>query len=76
MVTDRNLVRLAAGCAVLLAAGCGGAAREAAAAPVSAHPAHTAGSLTAVQRRVLAARYLAIAQPANRWTCRRPIPVN
>jgi len=48
-VTDRNLVRLAAGCAVLLAAGCGGAAREAATAPVSAHPAHTAGSLTAVQ---------------------------
>ena len=60
------MVRLAVGCAVLLTAGCGGAAREAAAAPVSAHPAHTAGSLTAVQRRVLAARYLAIAQPANR----------
>jgi DNA-binding GntR family transcriptional regulator len=65
-VTDRNMVSLAAGCAVLLAAGCGGAARDPAAAPVSAHPARTAGTLTAIQRRVLAARYLAIAQPANR----------
>jgi len=76
-------VCLAAGCAVVLAAaGCGGATRDAAASPASAHPARTAsahpartasahparttGSLTAIQRRVLAARYLAIAQPANR----------
>ena len=65
-MTDRSMVRLAAGCAALLAAGCGGAARDPAAAPVSAHPAHTARAPTAIQRRVLAARYLAIAQPANR----------
>jgi hypothetical protein len=60
------MVRLAAGCAALLSAGCGGAARDPAAAPVSAHPAHTARAPTAIQRRGPAARYLAIAQPANR----------
>ncbi len=56
---------VALGCAALLAAGCAGSDRPAAAAPAS--PAAPAGqALSPAQRKMAARSYLAIALPANR----------
>ena len=55
------------GCAALLAAGCSGAGRTAAAAPAHASQAAPAGqAISPAQRKVAARSYLAIALPANR----------
>ncbi|HYA52140.1 MAG TPA: hypothetical protein VEG33_13305 [Streptosporangiaceae bacterium] len=55
------------GCAALLAAGCSGGDRPAAAAPASASQAAPAGqAISPAQRKMAARSYLAIALPANR----------
>jgi hypothetical protein len=55
---------LAAGCAVLLAAGCGGGSRGAAGI-AAGHSTPATAAAAAADRRVLAARYLAIAREGN-----------